>query len=97
MFIIARQNMCVGNIVGARRRADAIMILHKLHADGAIVGVADFPGRLAVVGAPFLRADFVFAFPLGSAVRKQVNRHRFVCVKYVLDIVLSGSGKLLTD
>ncbi|HYP69155.1 MAG TPA: transporter substrate-binding domain-containing protein [Thiobacillaceae bacterium] len=34
----------------------------------------NFPGRLAVVGAPFLRADYVFAFPLGSAIRKQVNR-----------------------
>jgi hypothetical protein len=34
----------------------------------------NFPGRLAVVSAPFLRADYVFAFPLGSAIRKQVNR-----------------------
>jgi ABC-type amino acid transport substrate-binding protein len=34
----------------------------------------NFSGRLAVVGAPFLRADYVFAFPLGSAIRKQVNR-----------------------
>jgi polar amino acid transport system substrate-binding protein len=34
----------------------------------------NFSGRLAVVGAPFLRADYVFAFALGSAIRKQVNR-----------------------
>lgn len=32
-----------------------------------------FAGRLAVVGSPFLRADYVFAFPPGSAIRKQVN------------------------
>src|SRR5262249_41424380 len=37
---VARQNVRVGNIVGGRRLADAIMILHELHADGAIVGVA---------------------------------------------------------
>jgi polar amino acid transport system substrate-binding protein len=33
-----------------------------------------FPGRLAIVGAPFMRVDYVFAFPLGSPIRKQVNR-----------------------
>lgn len=33
-----------------------------------------FPGRLAIVGAPFTRVDYVFAFPLGSPIRKQVNR-----------------------
>src|SRR5262245_34063920 len=37
---VARQNVRVGNIVGGRRLADAIMILHELHADGAIVWVA---------------------------------------------------------
>ena len=34
----------------------------------------NFPGRLAVVGEPFMRVDYVFALPLGSAIRKQVNR-----------------------
>ena len=34
----------------------------------------NFPGRLAVVGEPFMRVDYVFAFPLGSEMRKQVNR-----------------------
>ena len=34
----------------------------------------NFPGSLAVVGEPFLRVDYVFALPLGSAIRKQVNR-----------------------
>ena len=34
----------------------------------------NFPGRLAVVGEPFLRVDYVFALPLDSAIRKQVNR-----------------------
>jgi ABC-type amino acid transport substrate-binding protein len=33
-----------------------------------------FPGRLLIVGAPFTRVDYVFAFPLGSPIRKQVNR-----------------------
>jgi ABC-type amino acid transport substrate-binding protein len=33
-----------------------------------------FPGRLLIVGAPFMRVDYVFAFPLGSPIRKQVNR-----------------------
>lgn len=34
----------------------------------------NFPGSLAVVGEPFLRIDYVFALPLGSPIRKQVNR-----------------------
>jgi ABC-type amino acid transport substrate-binding protein len=34
----------------------------------------NFPGRLAVVGEPFMHVDYVFAFPLGSDIRKQVNR-----------------------
>lgn len=34
----------------------------------------NFPGSLAVVGEPFLRVDYVFALPLGSAIRKQINR-----------------------
>lgn len=33
-----------------------------------------FPGRLAVVGEPFMRIDYVFAFPMNSEIRKQVNR-----------------------
>lgn len=33
----------------------------------------NFSGRLAFVGTPFLRVDYVFAFPLGSAIRKRVN------------------------
>lgn len=32
-----------------------------------------FPGRLTVVGVPFLRIDQVFAFPLNSPIRKAVN------------------------
>ena len=32
-----------------------------------------FPGRLTVVGVPFLRIDQVFAFPLDSLIRKPVN------------------------
>jgi ABC-type amino acid transport substrate-binding protein len=34
----------------------------------------NFPARLAVVGESFMRVDYVFAFPLGSDMRKQVNR-----------------------
>ena len=34
----------------------------------------NFPARLAVVGEFFMRVDYVFAFPLGSDMRKQVNR-----------------------
>jgi polar amino acid transport system substrate-binding protein len=33
-----------------------------------------FPGRLAIVGTPFLRVDYVFAFPLGAEIRKRVNQ-----------------------
>ena len=33
-----------------------------------------FAGRLGVVAAPLTRADYVFAFPNGSPIRKQVNR-----------------------
>lgn len=33
-----------------------------------------FSGRLAIVGEPFTRVDYVFAFPLGSPLRKQANR-----------------------
>lgn len=32
-----------------------------------------FPGRLTIVGTPFLRADYVFALPLETPIRKQVN------------------------
>jgi ABC-type amino acid transport substrate-binding protein len=34
----------------------------------------NFPASLAVVGESFMRVDYVFAFPLGSEMRKQVNR-----------------------
>jgi polar amino acid transport system substrate-binding protein len=33
-----------------------------------------FAERLHVIGLPFSRADYVFAFPNGSPIRKQVNR-----------------------
>jgi polar amino acid transport system substrate-binding protein len=33
-----------------------------------------FAGQLHVIGVPFSRADYVFAFPNGSPMRKQVNR-----------------------
>lgn len=33
-----------------------------------------FAGRLGVIVAPLTRADYVFAFPNGSPIRKQVNR-----------------------
>lgn len=34
----------------------------------------NFPGSLTVVGTPFLRLDYVFAFPPGSPLRKPVNQ-----------------------
>lgn len=34
----------------------------------------NFADRLAVVGQPFMRIDYVFALPLHSAIRKPVNR-----------------------
>jgi ABC-type amino acid transport substrate-binding protein len=33
-----------------------------------------YAGRLTVAGAPFLRFDYVFALPLGSELRKPINR-----------------------
>ena len=33
-----------------------------------------FAGRLRVVGVPFTRADYVFAFPNGSPIRRKVNQ-----------------------
>ena len=33
-----------------------------------------FAGRLRVIGVPFTRADYVFAFPNGSPIRRKVNQ-----------------------
>ena len=33
-----------------------------------------FAGRLRVIGVPFTRADYVFAFPNGSPIRRRVNQ-----------------------
>lgn len=33
-----------------------------------------FAGRLTIVGAPFMRVDYVFALPVGSPLRKDINR-----------------------
>ena len=57
----------------------------------------DFPGSLVIVGTPFLRLDYVFAYPPGSPLRKPVNQSLLSFIdsdhwREILRLYLGGEG-----